>query len=132
MRALRFLPSTALAALVLTLAGATSAGEKRATNREVIVGVWRWESEWAGAWSFVRRTGPAIYEFTKGGKIRVSDEVRGKLVTWEGANEVDGNVLKAKVVARVIRLRIQALGARTMVLTEETGGRLRMRWFKRM
>jgi hypothetical protein len=125
MLALRFL----LAACVMsTVAASIDSGEKTPTNNEKIVGVWEWTWEWHGLWRTERRTGPAVIEFTKDGKIKTSDKM-------EGTYDIQGDVLKAKLGETVITAKISfsVASLQSLNLTEEgeVGKTYRMRVFKK-
>ena len=112
------------------LRGAIQTAGNQLAKKAQIVGVWEWQQEWHGLWSFARRTGPARFEFTKDGKIKTSDNV-------EGTYEIAGDVLKGKLGEKAIALKIMRIDNEALVLYEGNLGvvdgrdRFSMRWFKK-
>ena len=127
---MRHLLIALLTALAMPLCGPVAADEPEPTKRAQIVGVWEWQQEWHGLWSFDRRTGPARFEFTKDGKIKTSDNV-------EGTYEIADDVLKGKLGEKNIALKIMRIDNKALVFYEGNLGvvdgrdRFSMRWFKK-
>ena len=131
MHALRFVLSMAL---VVTLVGAASAEEKKATNKEKIVGTWELVKAATTDKMNVLPPVGANFEFTKDGKVKVSAKVGDKVVDGgEGKYEVDGDTLKLILAADKIETsKIKTLTDKVLVVEDKNGDKSTTMEFKKM
>jgi uncharacterized protein (TIGR03066 family) len=127
MRALGILLSTAA---VVTLIGAGSAQEKKATNKEKII----------GTWDMVKSVPKAFWkqgtiEFTKDGKFTLAGKVDGKAWKIEGTYEVDDDKLTMRQKDNIKEVEghtIKALKEKDMVWEDKMGDKIATAEFKRV